>query len=135
MNSSLFTCSRILIFAGWAFLAMLVYKVQQFDYENANFDPYEILGIDTQTSSADIKKAYRKQSLVLHPDKPTGDEALFMKLNKAYEALTDPTSRKNYEMYGNPDGPGTMNFGIALPSWIVQKENSIWVSFLLCAEF
>ena len=31
----------------WCFMAFLVYKVQQFDYEYANFDPYDILGIGT----------------------------------------------------------------------------------------
>lgn len=45
----------------------------------------------------------------------------------AYQALTDDESRKNWEKYGNPDGPGAMSFGIALPSWIVEKENSVWV--------
>ena len=50
-----------------------------------------------------------------------------MKLTKAYAALTDETSRKNWEQYGNPDGPGATSFGIALPSWIVEKENSIIV--------
>lgn len=47
----------------------------------------------------------------------------------AYQALTDDESRKNWEKYGNPDGPGAMSFGIALPSWIVEKENSVWVKF------
>lgn len=45
----------------------------------------------------------------------------------AYQALTDEESRHNWEKYGNPDGPGAMSFGIALPSWIVEKENSVWV--------
>jgi translocation protein SEC63 len=78
-------------------------------------------------TNREIKKAYHKLSLKYHPDKETGDEKLFMKLTKAYEALTDETARRNWEMYGNPDGPGAMTFGIALPSWIVEKENSIWV--------
>ncbi|XP_076062553.1 translocation protein Sec63 isoform X2 [Oratosquilla oratoria] len=118
---------RALIVLGWAFMLFLMYKVQQFDYEYANFDPYDILGIGPGTSSADVKKAYRKLSLILHPDKPTGDERKFMRLNKAYQALTDDVARRNYELYGHPDGPGSMQFGIALPSWIIEKENSIWV--------
>lgn len=42
--------------------------------------------------------------------------------------MTDDESRRNWEKYGNPDGPGAMSFGIALPSWIVEKENSVWVN-------
>jgi len=38
-------------------------------------------------------------------------------------------------MYGNPDGPGAMSFGIALPSWIVEKENSVWVLGLYACVF
>lgn len=53
----------------------------------------------------------------------------------AYQALTDDVARKNWERYGNPDGPGAMSFGIALPSWIVDKENSIWVLGLYALVF
>ena len=38
-------------------------------------------------------------------------------------------------MYGNPDGPGAISFGIALPSWIVEKKNSIWVLGLYTLVF
>lgn len=41
--------------------------------------------------------------------------------------LTDEVSRENWEKYGNPDGPQAASFGIALPSWIVEKQNSLWV--------
>lgn len=58
-----------------------------------------------------------------------------MKLTKAYQALTDDEARKNWEKYGNPDGPGAMSFGIALPSWIVEKENSVWVLGLYALVF
>lgn len=51
----------------------------------ANFDPYEILGVSIGASQSDIKKAYRKLSLILHPDKDTGNEKEFMKLTKAYQ--------------------------------------------------
>ncbi|EFA04351.2 translocation protein SEC63 homolog [Tribolium castaneum] len=118
---------KLVIIIGWLLLLLLAYKVSQFDYEMANFDPYEILGIPLGASQAEIKKAYRRLSLILHPDKDTGNEKEFMKLSKAYQALTDDEARKNWEKYGNPDGPGAMSFGIALPSWIVEKENSVWV--------
>ena len=41
--------------------------------------------------------------------------------------LTDDVARENWEKYGNPDGPGVTEFGIALPVWLVQGNNSIWV--------
>lgn len=41
--------------------------------------------------------------------------------------MTDDVSRENWEKYGNPDGPQAASFGIALPSWIVEKQNSLWV--------
>lgn len=127
--------TRVAIIGGWVMLALLAYKVSQFDYEMSNFDPYEILGVLPSASQGEIKKAYRKLSLLLHPDKETGDEKAFMKLTKAYQALTDDDARKNWEKYGNPDGPGAMSFGIALPSWIVEKENSVWVLGLYALVF
>ncbi|XP_053677368.1 translocation protein SEC63 homolog isoform X1 [Anopheles nili] len=126
---------KLAIVAGWALLAFLTYKVSQFDYEMSNFDPYEILGVPLGSSQKDIKKAYRTLSVVLHPDKETGDEKAFMKLTKAYQALTDDEARKNWEKYGNPDGPGATSFGIALPSWIVEKKNSVWVLGLYVLVF
>uniref|UniRef100_A0AAG5DHI1 J domain-containing protein n=1 Tax=Anopheles atroparvus TaxID=41427 RepID=A0AAG5DHI1_ANOAO len=126
---------KLSIVAGWALLIFLTYKVSQFDYEMSNFDPYEILGVPLGSSQKDIKKAYRTLSLILHPDKETGDEKAFMKLTKAYQALTDDEARKNWEKYGNPDGPGATSFGIALPSWIVEKENSVWVLGLYALVF
>lgn len=117
----------VLICIGWALIAMIVYQISQFDYEMANFDPYEILKVGMDATDKEIKKKYRELSLVYHPDKPTGSEKLFMKLNKAYNALTDKEARRNWELYGNPDGPQAMQFGIGLPAWIVEEKNSIWV--------
>lgn len=52
-----------------------------------------------------------------------------------FKALTDEEARRNWEKYGNPDGQGAMSFGIALPSWIVEKENSVWVLGLYSLVF
>lgn len=76
---------KLSILLGWVLLAFLTYKVSQFDYEMSNFDPYEILGVPLGSSQSEIKRAYRKLSVILHPDKETGDEKAFMKLSKAYQ--------------------------------------------------
>lgn len=45
MQLILYYYRKFLIILGWAILILLAYKVSQFDYEMANFDPYEILSI------------------------------------------------------------------------------------------
>lgn len=68
---------------------------------------YKILGVDSQSSSTDIKKAYRRKAMHLHPDKG-GDEEEFKRLNEAYEILSDESSRSNYDrgLMGNDGGRG-----------------------------
>ncbi|CAH8533122.1 unnamed protein product [Schistosoma turkestanicum] len=81
-----------------------------------------VKGNPKDASAKDIRNAYRKLSLLNHPDKG-GDTRRFIQITKAYNALTNEESRKNWEEYGNPDGPGAAHFGIALPKWMIQKEN------------
>merc|ERR1719418_522010 len=124
-----------LIFIGWILFAMIIYQISLFDYEMANFDPYEILEVSYDATQKEIKKKYKKLSLIYHPDKPTGNEKLFMKLTKAYDALTDETAKYNWEHYGNPDGPQAMVFGIGLPAWLVEEHNAIYVLGLYTLVF
>lgn len=117
---------KIALIAGWALFLFLAYKVSKTDREYQEYNPYEVLGLDPGATVSEIKKQYRLLSLKFHPDKG-GDEVLFMRIAKAYAALTDEESRKNWEEYGNPDGPQAINFGIALPAWIVDQKNSMLV--------
>lgn len=110
----------------WALLIAGVVKVSQFEKEFSEYNPYDVLKLEPGASNGEIKKAYRKLSLEFHPDRG-GDEKEFMKVAKAYQALTDEEAKENWDKYGNPDGPGAAQFGIALPSWIVDKKNSMWV--------
>lgn len=54
-------------------------------------------------------------------------------MTKAYKILTEEEARENFKKYGNPDGPGSYNVGIALPRFLLQKENHIPV--LIAAFF
>ncbi|XP_065056984.1 translocation protein SEC63 homolog [Rhopilema esculentum] len=119
--------TRAVLIILWALLIAGVFKVSQFEKEYAEYNPYSVLEIDPGATTSEIKKQYRKLSLKYHPDKEEGDSVKFMRIAKAYEALTDEEARKNWEEYGNPDGPQATTFGIALPSWIVDKKNSMWV--------
>jgi translocation protein SEC63 len=102
---------------------VLSYKASQIEIEHKEYDPFVILGIDRDASDKEIRKQYRELSKVMHPDKG-GDEEKFKELTKAYKALTDEEAKKNWREYGNPDGPGVTQFGIALPKWIVDGKNS-----------
>ena len=61
---------------------------------------YDILGVNTNASEKEIKKAYHKKSLVEHPDKG-GNEENFKKINGAYEILKDSEKKQIYDKYGN----------------------------------
>jgi translocation protein SEC63 len=119
----------------WLLLVFMLYKVLTAEVSYEEYDPFSILELDSDATTAEIKKQYRRLSKVYHPDKQGGDQDMFMKIAKAYEALTDEVSRENWIKYGNPDGPQAATFGIALPSWVVEKQNSIWVLGLYMLVF
>jgi translocation protein SEC63 len=113
----------IVLLIGWIIFIALIYKATTVEIEHKEYDPFVILGIDKGSSDKEIKKQYRELSKTMHPDKG-GDEDKFREIAKAYQALTDEETKKNWEKYGNPDGPGVTQFGIALPKWIVDGNNS-----------
>lgn len=100
------------------------------------FDPFEILGVTKSSDLKSIKKAYRKLSIIHHPDKNPNDRegasARFLKISKAYAALTDETAKENYKKYGNPDGYVGTSWVIGLPEWIHDNSNLV---LLLYAVF
>lgn len=72
-------------------------------------DLYAILGLERSSSLDDIKKAYRRLSKELHPDRNKGDktaEGRFKEVNEAYEVLCDPKKRQMYDQFGTTGGPG-----------------------------
>lgn len=62
---------------------------------------YDLLGIDKNASSEEIKKAYRNQAKKWHPDLNKDPKAPEMakKINEAKEILLDETKRKDYDQY------------------------------------
>ena len=67
---------------------------------------YEILDVQATCTDAEVKKAYRKQSLLTHPDKNGYDGAddAFKLVSKAFQVLSDPDKKKKYDQFGgDPD--------------------------------
>lgn len=74
-------------------------------------DLYEILGLKREASQEEIKRAYRKLAHQYHPDKAKGDrtkaEERFKEINEAYQILSDPQKKAQYDQYGRVGGQGS----------------------------
>ncbi|MDR0944581.1 MAG: molecular chaperone DnaJ [Bifidobacteriaceae bacterium] len=88
---------------------------------NENNDYYGILGVNHDASPEEIKKAYRHLARQLHPDvagdSPEAEEKI-KDVNRAYDVLSNPDKRRQYDLGADPLGPGgTAGFegGFAFP--------------------
>mmetsp|Transcript_16483 Transcript_16483/g.45438 ORF Transcript_16483/g.45438 Transcript_16483/m.45438 type:complete len:220 (+) Transcript_16483:180-839(+) len=79
-------------------------------------DYYHVLGIDQNASRDDVKTAFRRLVKRFHPDANLNTDTTqqFQAINKAYETLSDPTKRRQYnaQMYHSGYSPDTPNFVI-----------------------
>ncbi|KAH3663379.1 hypothetical protein OGAPHI_005369 [Ogataea philodendri] len=77
---------------------------RQFHSSRPSFldDPYKTLGVNESASASDIKKAYYKLAKKYHPDinKEQGAEKKFHQLQEAYDILSDPQKKQQYDQFG-----------------------------------
>src|SRR4029078_2178512 len=80
--------------------------------ESTMRNPYDVLGVPKAASEADIKKAFRKQAKIHHPDRNADDPKAkdkFAELNTAYEIIGDPDKRAHFDR-GEIDADGKPRF-------------------------
>lgn len=81
---------------------------------NAADDYYGVLGVSRDADEKSIKKAFKKISLELHPDRGRNTETEFMKISQVYEVLIDPIKREIYDTFGEPGIISPYNYNVEL---------------------
>ena len=66
--------------------------------------PYETLGVSKNATQDEVKKAYRKLVREVHPDRNPGNEERFKEVQGAYDVLSDPEKRNQYDRHGTTNG-------------------------------
>jgi len=70
-------------------------------FQSAPADYYNLLGVQSEASMREIKKAFRRKAIIVHPDANTnltGNSQRFIELNAAYRTLRDPQRRRHYDI-------------------------------------
>jgi molecular chaperone DnaJ len=66
------------------------------------YEYYSLLEIERTATAEEIKRAYKKKAIELHPDRHGGDktkEAAFKKINEAYATLSDAQKKAHYDRF------------------------------------
>ncbi|CDW57584.1 DnaJ and Thioredoxin domain containing protein [Trichuris trichiura] len=102
-------------------------------------DYYEMLGVDRNANEQEIRRAFKKLALSMHPDKRKDDPQAhekFIEINEAYEVLKDAGKRKLYDSHGkeglkNFDNPSWTREAPAFDFGTILSPNHHFVTFLL----
>ena len=121
---------------------MTIFMILSVPEDLGPINPYDILNLKFgEGSKRTIKKAYRKLSLLYHPDKQKKSStktekenanAKFLELSEAYRTLSDDEAFLNYQTYGHPDGPRWRRAmdQSPLPSFLMindaKSSSSVW---------
>src|ERR1700684_1021800 len=97
-------------------------------------DYYEVLAVERNVGEEDLKKAYRRLAIQSHPDRNPGDkqaEERFKELNEAYQMLSDPERRAQYDRYGHAafQGPQGNGFGFEFTQGFEEVFSDIFGAF------
>ena len=88
-------------------------------------DYYELLGVEKTADSREIRKAFKKMAITMHPDKNPDDpeaQEKFLSLKLAYETLKDQETRKQYDLHGEKGVKDGFKNSKEYQNWNFYKE-------------
>ncbi|VDI80924.1 DnaJ homolog subfamily C member 10 [Mytilus galloprovincialis] len=88
-------------------------------------DYYKLLGIQRSATTKEIRQAFKKLAVTMHPDKNQDDPEAhdnFLKINRAYEVLKDEDMRKKFDMHGEEGLKDDFHGGNRYESWKFYQE-------------
>ena len=116
------SCRRQVAFSAWLNRRVLFTSpciIQKLTYINGNYsssncssnsirvfssfndnDPYKLLQVDRNATAKEIKIAYFRQAKIYHPDVNPNGKVKFQQIAEAYDLLSDPIKRKEYDTFG-----------------------------------
>ena len=96
---------------------VILFSMAVYEGRRTKSNYYEVLGVPRNASKPEITRAYRKLSLLHHPDKCTEncDPAVYLEMQAAYESLSEENARHRYELFG----PGTKAEGYSWFSSVI----------------
>lgn len=104
-------------------------------------DLYETLGVSKSADAAEIKKAYRKKAMAVHPDRhPEIDPEVFHSVELAHRILSDEGRRKKYDATGSAeDEPDTthasaMQMVAQIINSLIERPDAIYVDLVADAK-
>jgi molecular chaperone DnaJ len=101
-------------------------------------DYYEILGVSRNASQEEIKQAYKRMALKYHPDRNPGDkeaEKRFKEAAEAYEVLSDPEKRRQYDAFGREGLRGYTRVGFTTFEDIFEAFSDIFGDESIFGDF
>lgn len=110
----------------------LLRRSQLAEEEYGSRYPYETLGVDSTSSSNDIRKAYRKLSVMFHPDKNPGEEEkaladlAFKDIVAAHDILSDPEKRAIFDDMGGAEAPESFNSQAAYEEYGKKNHDNFY---------
>ena len=99
--------------------------------KNKKYFYYSLLGVRLNASQDEISKAYRSMAKKYHPDSPSGDAAMFVLFNEAYQTLRDPEKRQRYdwEQSHSEKEKQSTTYDSTQESKKERKRTNVWSSY------